>query len=269
MSEASTTAVATEPVPAANIKHKSPGLLNQAQARALTKAEKTGIAAGHPDHAPALDGRAISKAFVAQFPTDVDAARDLAANAVASTTARKNATAAATIAAYSLIGGLQEVQKAAKQSYSRTNRIALNDYLIGQKLNGSRLNLLQTSQTILNKAGADPLPGMTPAKLKALRTARQSWIDAHTAQTESKATALPHRAGLKDVLKSIKDRKVAIQLARMRNGRARMRSTRGFAGSLSCRSNGVWWCDLQLIRTGNPVGARVVPTRSTFVGKAV
>ena len=144
MTEASTTVVAPEPVPAVNSKTKSPGLLNQAQARALTKAEQIGTAAQHPDHAPALDGRDISQAFVAQLLSDVDAARDQAASAVASTTARINATADATTAAYTMIGGLQEVQKAARQRYSRTNRIALNDYLIGEKLNGSRPNLLQT-----------------------------------------------------------------------------------------------------------------------------
>ena len=213
MNEASTTVVAPEPVPAVKTKHKSPGLLNQTQARALTKAEQIGLAAEHPDHAPALDGREITKDFVTQLATDVDAARDLAAEALASTTARQNATTAATTAAYGLIGGLQEVQKAAKQRYSRTNRIALKDYLIGEKLNGSRPNLLQTSQTILNKAGTDVLPGITPAKLKALRTARQAWIDAHTTQTESKATAVKHRAELKDAVKSIENRKVAIQLA--------------------------------------------------------
>ena len=213
MSETTSTTAAPQDVPVAGTKHKSPGLLNQRQARAVSKAEIIGLAAQHPDHAPALDGREISKDFAAQFLTDVDAARDKAADALASTTARKNATADATKTAYSLIAGLQEVQKAARRRYSRTNRIALNDYLIGQKLNGSRPNLLQTSQTILNKAGTDPLPGITPAKLKALRTARQSWIDAHTAQTENKATALTHRAGLKDALRSIEDRKVAIQLA--------------------------------------------------------
>ena len=213
MNEASTTVVAPEPVPAVNNKTKSPGLLNQAQARALTKAEQISIAAQHPDHAPALDGREISKAFVAQLQSDVESARDQAASAVASTTARINATADATTAAYSLIGGLQEVQKAARQRYSRTNRIALNDYLIGEKLNGSKPNLLQTSQTILNKAGADVLPGITPAKLKALRATRQTWMDASTAQSESKVSAQSQRAELKAALKSIEDRKVAVQLA--------------------------------------------------------
>ena len=209
MSEA-TTVVAP---PVAEPKKKSPGLLNQRQAQALTKAEMTGIAAQHPDHAPALDGRDISADFVTQYLGDVDAAREKAADALNSTTARINATADEKKAAYGLIAGLREVQKAAKQRYARTNRIALKDYFVGKSLNGSRPNLMQTSQTILNKAGADVLPGITPAKVKALRTSRQAWVDANTAQAESKATALTQRAELKDALKSIEDRRVAIQLA--------------------------------------------------------
>ena len=95
----------------------------------------------------------------------------------------------------------------------RSNRIALADYFVGQKLNGSRPNLLQTSQTILNKLAEDTLPGVTPAKIKALRASRQAWMDAGGAQTAGRTTALTQRAELKTMLKTIEDRKVAIQLA--------------------------------------------------------
>ena len=63
--------------------------------------------------------------------------------------------------------------------------------------------------------GRSPHPLLiTPlARLQALRTTRQTWMDASTAQTESKASAQSQRAELKAALKSIEDRKVAIQLA--------------------------------------------------------
>ena len=108
---------------------------------------------------------------------------------------------------------MQEVQKAAKQKYARTNRIVLGDFFVGKKLNGNRPNLLQTSQTILDKLAADALPGITPAKVKKLATLRQGWNDAKTAQTESGTAAQSARAELKAMLKSIENRKVAIQLA--------------------------------------------------------
>ncbi len=109
--------------------------------------------------------------------------------------------------------GLNEVQKAAKQKYARSNRIALGDYFVGKKLNGNRPNLLQTSQTIVNKLADDTLPGITAAKVKKLGTLRQDWIDAKTEQTESSTAAQSTRAELRTMLKSIGDRQVAVQLA--------------------------------------------------------
>ena len=105
------------------------------------------------------------------------------------------------------------MQKAAKQKYARTNRIALGDYLIGQKLNGSRPNLEQTSQTIIGRATSDTLPGFTTARVKALGTQRQTWLVAQSAQAEAETAAMSARAELKAMVKSIKDRKIAIQLA--------------------------------------------------------
>jgi len=143
----------------------------------------------------------------------VDTAREQATAALVSTTLRQNASAAEADAADALLAGMREIQKAAKQKYARTNRISLRDYLIGKKLNGNRPNLMQTSQTLLDKAAEETLPGITPAKVKALRTTRQRWVDAHTAQTENRAAAITQRTELGSQLKSIEDRKMAIQLA--------------------------------------------------------
>jgi hypothetical protein len=213
MSEEALTTAATPVVPVADNKKKTPGLLNKRHAQALTKAESISLAAQHEDHAPALAARDISADFVTKLLSDADAARDKAAEAVASTTARIAATADEKKAANGLIASLREVQKAAKQRYLRTNRIALKDYLVGKNLNGSRANLEQTSQTIINKAAEDTLPGITSAKVKSLRTARQAWIDANTAKAESRSSAVTDRVELNDMLKSIEDRKLAIQLA--------------------------------------------------------
>jgi len=143
----------------------------------------------------------------------VDTAREQATAALVSSTLRQKATATEASTAESLLAGLREVQQAAKQKYARTNRISLREYLIGKPLNGNRPNLMQTSQTLLDKVSEETLPGITTAKIKALRTARQAWVDAHTAQTASRASALTHRSELKDMLNSIEDRKVGIQLA--------------------------------------------------------
>lgn len=133
--------------------------------------------------------------------------------AVNNTTAHREATAAEKKAAKKLEAGLREVQKAAKQKYARSNRLALADYFIGKKLNGSQHNLLQTSQTILGKVAGDELPGITTTKVKALGAQRKSWLDATETQTMAETASLSSRAELKTMVKSIKDKKIAIQLA--------------------------------------------------------
>ena len=105
------------------------------------------------------------------------------------------------------------MQIAAKQKYARSNRIAMGDYLVGKKLNGTKSNLAQTSQTILNKAGEDKLPGFTAAKVKSLVTQRQTWLDAQATQADAETAAMSARAELKEMVKSITDRRLAIQLA--------------------------------------------------------
>jgi hypothetical protein len=187
--------------------------LNQGQLRKLTKAENIGLAAQNTSRAALLAERDITAEFVTDFLSDTEEARIKAADAVRFTTAAKNGTAVEDKAAHDLSGGLQEVQKAAKQKYARTNRIALGDYFVGKPLNGTRPNLLQTSQTIINKLASDTLPGITAAKKTKLRGSRPTWIDANAEQTDSSTFAQSARSELKNMIKSIEDRRVAIQLA--------------------------------------------------------
>ena len=150
---------------------------------------------------------------VTSLVEDTDEARAKAAAAVQHSTATKTATAADYKAAHLLLAAMQEVQKAAKQKYSRTNRIALGDYFVGMKLNGNRPNLLQTSQNLISKLGIDTLPGITAAKVTKLKNLRVAWVIANNDQTASASAAQSTRAELKTLLKSIEDRRMAIQLA--------------------------------------------------------
>src|ERR1041385_5849256 len=146
MSEVANTGV-TDPATETKT-NKSPGIVNQRFARLLTRAEFIGITAQKDDYASVLANREINDDDVSKYLASVDAARDKAAAALTSTTARRSATAAEKKAQRELEAGLHEVQKAAKQKYARTNRIALTDYFVGRKLNGNRANLLQSSQSI-------------------------------------------------------------------------------------------------------------------------
>ncbi len=192
---------------------RSPGLINQAHARALSRAESVATSAKLTAYAPALEARDIEGEFTDTLLEDVDKGRDKAAEAVANTTAQRHAAATARREAKKLEAGLREVQIAAKQKYARSNRIAMRDFLVGRKLNGSHANLAQTSQTIINRAGSDKLPGFTAARVKALDTQRQAWLDAQAAQAEAETAAIKARAELKELVKSITDRRFVIQLA--------------------------------------------------------
>jgi len=211
MSEIIHTTAAAPAVAPQKKRTRSP--LNQGQLRELTKTESVVLAAQDPDHAAALDKRDISAEFVAGVKTDVDAARAKAGGVLQHSTAAQSATAMEATTADALLAALHEVQKAAKQRYSRTNRIALKDYLVGNPLNGNRRNLQQTSQLILAKTAADDLPGFTPAKIRTAATLRQSWMNALATQADELKATQNARAELKAMLKSIADRRVEIHLA--------------------------------------------------------
>lgn len=204
----------TVAAPVAEPKRKiTRGLLNKVHLRKLTKAEGVAQAAQNPDYASALDAREITAEYVSDLVDDTNAARAKASEAVQFSTASRTATAEEFQAGHNLLAAMQEVQKAAKQKYARSNRLALADYFVGKKLNGNRPNLLQTSQSILSKLSSDSLPGITNAKVTKLKNLRASWIAVNSTQKDNVTAAQLARAELKTMLKLIEDRKVAIQLA--------------------------------------------------------
>ncbi|MGC3957751.1 MAG: hypothetical protein QM813_07310 [Verrucomicrobiota bacterium] len=212
MNETTSSTGVTAPVTETKTR-KPRSIINQAQARELTKAETVAQAAQHATRATALAERDIDAAYVTAMFTEISNARDKAAEVVINATAQREATAAQTAAEKRLVALLQEVQKAAKQKYARNNRLALQAYFVGKKLNGSQPNLAQSSQTILGKLATDTLPGITAAKVVVLEAARTNWVNATEAQNDAESAALGARTALKTLLKSVSDRRVAVQLA--------------------------------------------------------
>lgn len=202
----------TAPAPESKPKKiRSP--INQAYARELAKAEAVAAAASHEDRTTPLAARDIDEDYVSALFTEVSIARDKAAEMVIKHTAQREATVALHAAETTLIAGLQEVQKAAKQKYARSNRPALAAYFVGKKLNGNKPNLAQVSQTILDKLATDQLPGITTAKVKALGITRKTWSGAAEAQSTATGATLEVRAEFKSLLKQVKDHRMAAQLA--------------------------------------------------------
>lgn len=201
------------PAPDPEKKKRTRGVLNKAQAAALTKAEQICLSAQKAVHAPKLAARDIAGAFVTTLVTDVDSARKKAALAVRDTTSTRSATLSEESAERDLLAALHEVQAAARQKYARSEPAKLLDYLIGTRLNQSRPLLELNSETIIEKLGPDTLPGITAGKVTDLINARIAYIAANATQGGSKSDAMSDHALLGEMIESITDRRLTIQFA--------------------------------------------------------
>lgn len=212
MADTSAPTGVTAPVTETKVK-KTRSPINQADLRKLATAEAVGTAAQRAEHAALLDTREISAAFVTGLLGHVSEARAKVSEVLQNRTASKEATLAQKLAEKALLAGLREVQKAAKQKYRRTNPLALADYLVGAKLNGNQPNLAQTSQTIIARLASDTLPGINAAKVTALGTARQNWLDRQAVQDAASSDAEDAATEFKALLRTVTDEKLAIQMA--------------------------------------------------------
>lgn len=188
-------------------------LFNQAQLRALAKADAVGVAAQKEALVSALEQREIMPTDVTALRSDVIAARAKARSAVDFTLVAQNSSKEEKIASKKLVTAMREIQKAAKQKFGRSNRTMLAQYLVGKKLNGTRPNLLQTSQSILDKVAEAPVPGFTAGKITTVQGLRTQWIAVNTGQEDAQRASMTLRAELKTLLKSIDQRRAAIQTA--------------------------------------------------------
>jgi hypothetical protein len=97
------------------------------------------------------------------------------------------------------------VQKRARQKYAASDPGRLPGYAIGQPFYSSRSVLEQAGANLLRKLNgdpaavppvpADPLPGVTPAKIAALQTALADYQGVQGDQTERAERAPPPPAG--------------------------------------------------------------------------
>jgi hypothetical protein len=198
---------------ATTAKAKQPrSLLNQRQISDLNKAGNIAHAAQQAGRATALADRDITSADVQALSDAVLAATQKAGAAVDTTIAKQNATGAENLAQNTLLGILADIQKAAKQKYTG-DKISLAAYYVGQNLHRNRPQLETASQAILDKLSKDTLPGIKPANITALTTARQAYVDASTAQTGQQSSATTARKELESMLADVHTKRLKIQYA--------------------------------------------------------
>jgi len=212
--EIENTPVATELSPElkATVKSKSSGPLSRAQAYGLMLADTVGAAAQHEAYAMALAGRDITSEHTRKFLKLIEAAREGATVVVVSTTLRRVAVSNEAAARKNLAAMVREIQKAAKQKYARTNRLLLEDYLISKKWNTDTASLAQASQTVLDRASQDTLPGIN-VRLKEFHKVREEWVAASVAVAEAKTALANGRTELAKTLQAVDDQRFAIQTA--------------------------------------------------------
>src|SRR5436309_4540545 len=131
-------------------------LLNKAQARELSKADKICAAALSRKHRAPLAARGISDGFVTGLIEVIHSCRQKSSEAMQQTILKENYTVEEKLAKKALLKAITEIQSAAKQKYARSNPVMLQDYCIGKDLDASRAALEQYSQNILEKLGGDP-----------------------------------------------------------------------------------------------------------------
>ena len=104
------------------------------------------------------------------------------------------------------------VQARARQKHGVKSN-ALANYHIGDRLAGSRAVLEQASQDILTALETDPLPGITEAKVTALRALRQQYVDSELDQTGSGGEASTSRRQAKARVDTLVEKRQKIQFA--------------------------------------------------------
>jgi hypothetical protein len=228
MSESNTANTAT-PLPAPGAGENDPNLsvvpqpeappattrggFNKGVEAELSKALDICTAAQRPEYAPGLASRGIDEAFVAALVADILAAGQKGQTAVACDSAAKDATQSGTAAAQALVASLRTIQVAARLEHLPDHSAKLDGYLVGERLDDSRPLLERHSQTLIDKANEERPGGINTDFIERVKTERQAYVNASTAQGNEEAKGQQGRAERDALLASIKARRRKIQYA--------------------------------------------------------
>ncbi len=178
---------AATPTPTAGKPRNHRGLIKNIHEKAVSRTEKVLAACQNPAYTAILAKRDIDAAFLAGLAGDCQAARNIMGQAVNDRTDKVGATSIESMAKKALLTLVREAQYAARQKHGLKNRVALQDYYIGQPVSRNRAKLEQAATAILKKITAEPLPGIAAESLAA---ALKAYQDADTAQSSARSAAI-------------------------------------------------------------------------------
>lgn len=177
-------------------------------------AERVGRTAKDPRYAEALAVREVTPAQADELLALVAEARNFSADAVQATTEAQFSTKTEGAERRALLEAVREVQAAARQKYSSTNKFALRDYGVGTRLTTRSFeSLTGIADAILEKLGDDALPGITAATLTAFADALAAYRNADGAQGTKRSNAIAKREKRDELLKAVKSARRTIQFA--------------------------------------------------------
>lgn len=199
------------PTPETPEKKVKRGAFDKKKVQLLDLARKAGIAAAKSDYAAGLAAEDIDAAFVAAFNDDVAECARRFGRSVDATTDKEQATVDERSAKEVLVGGLRQVQAKARRKYRGS--VQLKDYFVGDNISISRAHLIEVADAIITKLGTDTIPGFGPASLAILKGKRDAYVRADSTQTDDQSLASGKRVSTDELLKSITQRRIEIQLA--------------------------------------------------------
>ena len=171
------------PTPAPKKPHHPAGPLKQRSLDDIKRAEDVAEGALNAVWVAALADEGIAATAPGDLTQLCAAAQTLGGQLVTATQIKESATQTELGAFKPLMAALRGIQDRAKRKFAgdAANQKA---YFIGLETFGdNRTTLEQDAQTIIDRATADNLPGMTPAKLADAATELGVWKTADTAQT--------------------------------------------------------------------------------------
>lgn len=192
---------------------RSRSLINKALSAELTLAGELAETAKKTDYAAALAAEEIDAAFIEGLEDLIDEANGFLTSAGGKTAEKQTTTDSEEALKKKLLAQIATVQARAKRKYLKTGDPQRAKYYIGQNIGISRTVLESASQAIITRLATDTLPGMTPAAVAALKTARDEYLAVQTAQSGDQSGATTSRSQLEAKVKEVADKRRQLQYA--------------------------------------------------------
>jgi hypothetical protein len=167
-------------------------------------------------HAAPLATRAITAAILTSYGQKLASCRAQIALITGKLGEQKGITVSESQARTHLLNLLEDIQSAARQQYEGdpTHQDRLATYGVGQTIRTqARPVLTQTIQNVLDALATESLPGIPPEKLAALASARDTWNQLDSTQTDTRSLRAAARQELKSLLPEVAALRRKIQLA--------------------------------------------------------